>query len=176
MLSMRGMLRFELNSPLEFDNITDDNWDSIYRRSLVIEMKGRFLPSEEYDSLTEDEKATGSIFQKDDTLKSFLEERPAALAFFNIVYAYMNKRTMEESRSTIDSYARTEGTTWRVMRGACRLPLQVPPRKVDRGPEMRQEDRDHMLLAELSVALSILAIESNCEAVVSASSLCSLWK
>ena len=81
-------------------------------------------------------------------MESPLEDRPA----------YMNKRTMEESRSTIDSYDSTEGATRRVTRGARGLSLQVPPRKVDRGAEMRQGGREHMLLAGLSEALSILAI------------------
>ena len=56
MLVMRGMLRFELNSPLTFSHITEDCWDSIYRRSLVMEMKGQFLPAEEYELLNEDER------------------------------------------------------------------------------------------------------------------------
>ena len=119
---MQGMLRFYLGTPLEFDNITDDNWGSINRRALVVEMKRRPPLTKSTILPQRAKRLHWGISQKDDTLKGFLEERPAALAFFNIAQVYMNKRTMEESRSTIDSYARTEGTTWRVMRGGVQTP------------------------------------------------------
>ena len=81
MLPMRDMMRFELKNPLTFDNIADDSRDSIYRRSLVIEMNGAFLPAEEYESPTDEEKNTRGIFPNGDTLKSFLEEMPSSVAF-----------------------------------------------------------------------------------------------
>ena len=56
MLCMRGFLRFELNNPLMIANVTEDNCDIIYRRSPVLDMKGRFLPEEEYGTLSEEEK------------------------------------------------------------------------------------------------------------------------
>ena len=43
--SARGVLRFELNRPLYFANIEKSNWDSIFRRSPVIEMKVIFFPA-----------------------------------------------------------------------------------------------------------------------------------
>ena len=139
-------------------------------------MKGQFLPSEEYYALAEEEKNNGCISPKDDTLKSFLEGRPAAAAFFNIIYSYMNNKTMEEARCTIDSYARTEGTTWRVMRAACGLSPAEPPRKRDNVGEIPRQECEYIRLVELSDALAIAAIEQNCEVVTNASSLGFLWK
>ena len=71
MVSLRGMLRFELNQPLAFNNVREEQWGSIYRRSLVVKMKGEFPPPSEYAALDIDNKEHMGIFVKDDTLKSF---------------------------------------------------------------------------------------------------------
>ena len=127
MVSHRGMVRFEMNRPLFFAQIKEDAWDSIYRRSLVIEMKGKFTPMGEYEAIPEETRIARNIFAKGDTLKRFLESRPSGAAFFSIIYKYMNMNTMEDARNTIDRYAREEGATWRVMRQACNLNLAAPP-------------------------------------------------
>ena len=139
MLRMRGMLRFELNNPLMFANVTEDSWDGIYRRAIVIDMKGQFPPKRRARVALGRRKNAGNISPKGDTLKNFLEARPAAAAFFNIIYAYMNNHTMEESRNTIDRYARKEGATWRITGEACYLPTKPPVRKRDKGSEIRDK-------------------------------------
>ena len=40
MVSLRGMVRFEMDRPIFFSNIKEHARGSIYRRSLVIEMEG----------------------------------------------------------------------------------------------------------------------------------------
>ena len=132
MVSTRGMLRFELNQPLTFNNVKEAQWDSIYRRSLVMRMKGKFIPAEEYRSLSEEQRQKSGFFIKGDTLKSFLESGPAASAFFNIIYNFMNEHSIDERRSMIDDYARNEGATWDVMRPACNLEKVAPPTSIDR--------------------------------------------
>ena len=64
MISIRDTLRFELNNQLAFPNITEDSRCIIYRSSLVVEMKGQFLPNDEYESLTEEEKNRGDISRR----------------------------------------------------------------------------------------------------------------
>ena len=83
---------------------------------------------------------------------------------------------MEESRSTIDGYARTEGATWRVMRDSCILPLQEHPRKRDNGHEKPREECEYLRLVELRDPLAISDTEQNCEVVTNVSSLGSIWK
>ena len=127
MVSLRGVVRFEMNRPLFFANIKEPARGSIYRRSLVIEMKGKFTPRGEYDAIQEEARRARNIFANGDTLERFLESRQAGAAFPNTIYKYMNINTMEDSGNTIDRYAREEGTTWRVMRKARNLnPIAHP--------------------------------------------------
>ena len=118
-IPLRGFLRFELNRPMRFANITESNWDSIYRRSLVVRLRGEFVPRAELRGDT-------GVFAKDDALKDFLDSKSAASVFLRILLNHMDKYTVEESSSMIDEYARTPcGATWRTMRFACRLPSEV---------------------------------------------------
>ena len=127
MVSIRGMVRFEMNRPLFLANIKEPERDSIYRRSRAIETKGRFIPKGEYGALPNGTRAAGNIFAKGDTMGRFIEIRHAGAAFFDTIYEYMNSRTMGASGNTIYSYAWEEGTAWRVIRNACNRPLGAPP-------------------------------------------------
>ena len=64
MASLRRMMRFDLNRPLTFNNARGKQWGRIYRRSLVMKMKGEFLPPSEYASLGFDNKEEKGIFAK----------------------------------------------------------------------------------------------------------------
>ena len=83
----------------------------------------------------------------------------------------MNNRTIEDSRSIIDDYARTEGTTWRVMRAACNRRQEMGPRDLRPATIADLEDREKKRLVELSDALSITAMEQNAEVAMNSSSL-----
>ena len=73
MVSTRWMLRFELNQALTFHNVKEEQRGSIYRRSLVIKMNAKFLPSEWYNALPIEIKDTKGVFSKDAALKKFIE-------------------------------------------------------------------------------------------------------
>ena len=88
------MLRFENNRALTLNNVQATQWGSIYRRSLVIRTKGEFLPDGEYDALSDEQKYNSGVFANDDTLKTFLESRPAAAAFFNVIYSFVNEHSI----------------------------------------------------------------------------------
>ena len=62
MVSVRGMIRFGLNRPLKFDNIDDPNRDSIFRRSLVVEMKVKFFPAVEFEKFPVDRRDAAGGF------------------------------------------------------------------------------------------------------------------
>ena len=108
-VSVRGILRFELNRPLNFANIEESNWDSISRRSLVIEMKAKFPPAVEFENSPVDRRDAAGNSRKGDTLEKFLESGPAAMAFIRALYKYMNDNATEESRGEIDLYAMIDG-------------------------------------------------------------------
>ena len=132
MLSLGGSVRFELNKPLTFTNVKADARDIIYRRSLVITTKSKFSPHRAYDALPIDLKESGYISPRGDTLEGFVESRPAASAFFNIIYRYVATRAISGSRGIIGDYARNEGNTWVQMREACLLSKVHAPRDLRR--------------------------------------------
>ena len=46
-MELLGCRRFEMNSPLRFQGVTAETYNAMLRRSLVVEMKGRFLKAEQ---------------------------------------------------------------------------------------------------------------------------------
>ena len=90
------MLRFELDQPLTFNNVREETRGSIYRWSLVVKMKGKFLPPSEYAALDIDNKEQMGIFVKGDTLEPFLESRPASASLVKLIrlYEYTHSRRM----------------------------------------------------------------------------------
>ena len=78
------MLRVELNRPLNFAKISEANWDSVFRRSLVIEMNDRSPPSEEFECPPVER---GDIWnsREGDAMQQFLESGPASLAFIRVL-------------------------------------------------------------------------------------------
>ena len=176
MISLRCSVRFELNKPLNFANVKEELRNSIYRRSLVVTTKGKFLPKYEYDALPPDAKESGYVSPKGDKLKGFLESKPADAAFLNIIYRHVNNHTIEDSRRIIDDYARTEGTTWRVMRVACNLQQEMGPRVIRPSTVAEPEDREKNRFVWLGNALAITAIEQNTEVAMNTSSIGVMWK
>ena len=71
MVSARGILRFGLSQPLTFNNVKEAQRDSIYRRSLAIQMKGKFIPAAEYRSLSDEQRAKSGVFIKEDSPNSY---------------------------------------------------------------------------------------------------------
>ena len=82
MVSLRGMLRFELNQPLTFNNVRGEQWGSIYRRSLVVKMKAKFTPLSEYDAIRsvdkEDMGSSPSATRLSRFSKADLQQRPSS--------------------------------------------------------------------------------------------------
>ena len=174
-LSLRGLVHFEVNKPLVSPNAKEVAWGIIYRRSLVIEMKCKFFPRCEYDALPRDLKESEYIPPKGDTIKAFLESRPSDVAFFNIIYRYANIHTIEGSRIIIDDYARPDGTTWGEMRCARNLSVEHVHRDL-RPPSVSDIfGLEKARLVELSDALEVLAIHQNTEVALGPSGLGALW-
>ena len=104
---------------MRFANITESSWDSIYRRPLVIRLRGKFAPRAEL-------RGDPGVFAKDDTMEDFLESKSAASVFLRILPNHMDKYSVDESSSMIDEYARAPGgVTWSTILFACRLSPEV---------------------------------------------------
>ena len=126
-------MRFQKSQVPSLRNAHEEHWASIYRRSLVVKMKAKFIPVEEYDAISAEMKRGTGVFPKGDGLEKFLESRPAAGAFVRVIYTFMNMYTIDGCWQMIDDYARNEGTTWAVMREACGVSEVVAPPNIGRG-------------------------------------------
>ena len=140
-------------------------------------IKSKFWPHFEYDDLPRDLKESGYISPNGDTLEASLDIRHAAVAFFNIIYRYVNSPTRADSIRITDEYDRTDGNTgWGEMRCARNLPVAHVRRDL-RPPTVSDIlERETSRLVELSDALAVLAIEQNAEVAMNPSSLGALWK
>ena len=118
---MRGFLRFELNKPQKFVGINESTWGSIYRRSLVVTLRGNFAHQSEICG-------TPGVFPKDDTLKIFLGSMPEAAVSIHLLAEQMNRFAIAESMEMIYTYERMpNGPTWKTMRVARNLPQKYRP-------------------------------------------------
>ena len=70
MMSTIGLVRFQTSQSPSFCNAHEENWDSIYSRSLVIKMKATFIPVEEYDALPVEMKGVLGYPPRTATLRS----------------------------------------------------------------------------------------------------------
>ena len=93
LIPLVGLLRFELGNPLDFAN-AKENWGSIYRRSLAVKFKAKFYPPDEYSLLGQATAESIGVYPKGDSLKEFLETRPAAAAFLKFISEFANTFTM----------------------------------------------------------------------------------
>ena len=164
-----GLLRFELSRPLRFSGINESTWDSIYRRSPAITLRAKFAPESELCGKP-------GVFPKDDTLKEFLDSRPAAAVFLHLLIEHMNMYTVAESTEMIDSCARIpDGPTWKTMREARNLKQEV--QQADGAGETGCQFGDEgRRLREISDALAVLSIEQNADVQDTPASINSLWK
>ena len=120
-IQTRGMMRFQTSQLPSFRNAGEEHWGGIYSRSLVVKMKAKFVSVEEYAALPAEARAASGVFPMGDDLAGFLASQQAAGAFVRVIYAFMNRHTIEDCRQIIEDYSRNEGTTWAVMRAACGL-------------------------------------------------------
>ena len=114
-----GFVRFDLNESLRFEGVTESTWGSIYRRSLVATLRGKFPPQSE-------SCGAPGVFPKDDTLKISWGSMPAAAVFLHLLVGHMHRFPIAESTEMIDKYARTQnGPTWKTMRTARNIHQEV---------------------------------------------------
>ena len=68
MISTRGMMRFQTSQLPSFRNAREEHWEGIYSRSLVVKMKAKFAPVEEYAALPAEMKGAREYFPRTMTL------------------------------------------------------------------------------------------------------------
>ena len=64
LISLPGLLRFELSRVLNFSNVKDETFDIIYMRSMVIRLQATFIPTIEYEKLQKGKALELGIFSE----------------------------------------------------------------------------------------------------------------
>ena len=126
MIALKGWKRFEMNELLRFAGTKEGSFMSVFRRSLVIVHKARFVSQSELQTMfPEGDAASHGYFLRDPTLKAFVTSPRAAQAFMSMLLGFKAKHDVEECRKFIDDYAEggDGGVTWTAMRAACNLPV-----------------------------------------------------
>ena len=162
LISLPGLLRFELNRVLNFSNIKEETFDSIYRRSMVIRLQATFTPKIEYEKLEKAKASELGIFPRDDSIRCFLPSKADGAAFLRILLSFMRHNTARECQDRIDTYARYEGATESVMRNACGL-YGDPPAKIQPFAKFDPIHEEMSERRKISDSLATVAIMSNAE-------------
>ena len=151
-VELDGWKRFEMNSTLSFKGVSEGTFDSILRRSLVVELRGNFVPAavlhRQYPS---GDGGEHGVFQKDPALKPWARSSSAAAALWRIVEGWIGHHTKQQCTDIIDHYVDCGGDgglTEFVMRAACDLRprtthhsahMQPPPQPSRPGPQVAQQ-------------------------------------
>jgi hypothetical protein len=123
-----GWKRMELNKHLRIGGITETNFNSIFRRALVVEMRSAFVDAEWHDSHVQSSYSRG-VFPRQNDLAAFMTSPPAIAAGLVMQHLFEDKNGRSACEDIITKYrlgGLDRGSTWRCLREACDLPL-IPP-------------------------------------------------
>ena len=126
MLELVGWKRLEANRMLQFSGVTEHNFNSIYRRSLVWKPKARFLDGEYLKEHYPDHEKDG-IFPKNPILKHMLVSGPTVAAGLRDQHGFEVAHTREQCREFIESYV-TSGGDGGLTEDLLRAASGLPPR------------------------------------------------
>ena len=124
-IQLVGLKRFEMNQPPRFNGTGEAAFNSIMRRSLVVELRGNFVAQDELATMFPDGdgEQTG-FFVKDPSLRDFVTSDGAVGAFLRVLEGYLRTRSTRDCREVIEDYVLAggdQGLTRLVMRSACGL-------------------------------------------------------
>ena len=99
---------------LRFSGVTEENVDSIMRRTAVCRFKSSFVDMAKLPDMEDREKlaAAHGIFPRDPTLKDFLRDKPACLVTLRCIWNTPDARQLrnaETSWSNMSCMAGTKG-------------------------------------------------------------------
>ena len=91
---LRGWKRLEMSKVIKFEGITEQSFESIFRRGWVVVLVARFLSEQQYATVPGNPERFG-IFKKQPDLKDFLRSGPSVCATLNILRGHMARKTKE---------------------------------------------------------------------------------
>ena len=124
MVEFKGWKRFEMNQLMNFSEVTEENFDSIMRRSCVGHFKGRFVTERKMAEFGgEAAAAVHGIFERDTDLKRFLGSDEAINYTMELLIGFAKRYSLKACEQIIEDYVdgTDGGLTRRCMRQACGL-------------------------------------------------------
>ena len=150
LLEITGWKRFETNKVMQFQGVSTDTFNSIWRRSLVIEFKGRFYDltniMTKYGSL--EKAARQGVFPRDPTMKDFLRSPAGIGASLHMTFGWLQARSEQDCRDIIEEYVThglDQGLTRSTMQHACNIDVDeknASNSEVLEMPACEQSDED----------------------------------
>ncbi|CAE7885112.1 unnamed protein product, partial [Symbiodinium necroappetens] len=113
----------ELRGWKRFVGVTEENINSIFRRTAVCAYKSTFVDAARISG-REELAASHGIFPRDPTLKDFLREKPVCLVTLRCIWNYARSRTAEQCRDVLEKYVvrgGDGGLTMATVRRSCGL-------------------------------------------------------
>lgn len=114
----------ELNKLIRFYGVDEANFNSIFRRCLVIRVEGRFVDETWFEKNLKGDESYG-IFPRQHDLKHFLQSGPAIAAGLRLQHAFEAKHSKADCLRLVTEYTlsgRDRGITEKYLRRACGLP------------------------------------------------------
>ncbi len=99
MVKIKAWVRFELNKILHFSNISERNFNSVMRRSLVVVLRAIFVP----DPAKID--PSQGIYLADPDLEYFLPTAPAAAGLLDAIIGFAKENDKAKCLAIIEDYA-----------------------------------------------------------------------
>ena len=125
MFQMIGWTRLEVNKMMSFVGVTNNNFNSMFRRTFVWKAKARFIHEKFLTNYSDHEK--DGIFRADPSLGKFLSTSQASIAGLKLQWAFEIDHSKADCYQLIEDYCNGgDGhLTEDVMREACGLPVRV---------------------------------------------------
>ena len=164
MLELVGLKIIEMNRLMRFRGVTEKNFPSILRRSLVWKPKARFADPEFLARHYPDHERDG-IFKKDPTLKHKLQSGPYIAAGLRLQHGFESKTSKQQCIDNLEKYAALGGDgglTEDSMRLACGLKARERQQNqtlMDVGIAAIQEDSQEALV-EVDNAMEMSTVKS----------------
>ena len=133
MFQMIGWTRLEVNRMMAFIGVTNNNFNSMFRRAFFWKAKARFIHEKFLRHYTDHEK--DGIFQADPSLGKFPSTSQASIAGLKLQWAFEIDHNKEDCYQLIEDYCNGGDChlTEDVMREACGLPVRVRQVQEDDG-------------------------------------------
>ena len=137
-ITLIGWKRMELNKLITFAGVPETAFDAIFRRSLLVRIRSKFLDQEWISNFLPDSEKYG-VFPRQPDLREFMQSGPAGLAANILQCQFESQNDKAASRRALDDYTLRggdHGIMETYMRAACNLPARSSRRASSPGIDL----------------------------------------